>query len=104
MKLSTSAYETAKLLVIEHLFGDTFFKDYSIVSCINEDECQNQVGSLYRIFNKKKKTDRKEYSLNFQLIFTTQHHQYWSMVTEWTFLNQNFLTLYVMQLRPPVLT
>ena len=54
MKLSTSAYEMTKLVVIEQLYGDTFFKDYSIVSCIKEDECQNQVGSLYRIFNKKK--------------------------------------------------
>ena len=54
MKLSTSAYELAKLVVIEHLYSDSFFKDYSIVSCINEDENQNQVGSLYRIFNKKK--------------------------------------------------
>ena len=68
MKLSTFAYETAKLLVIEHLFGDTFFKDYSIVSCINEDECQNQVGSLYRIFNKKKNGSQGiqlKFSVNF---------------------------------------
>ena len=47
MKLSTSAYELTKIIIIEHLYGEEFFKDHSIVSCINEDKCQNQVGSLY---------------------------------------------------------
>lgn len=53
MKLSASAYELAKLVVSEHLYSNKFFKDYSVVSCINEDECQNQVGTIYRVFNKK---------------------------------------------------
>ena len=54
MRLSPSAYELTKLIVIEHLFGDDFFKDYFIASCNKEDECQNQVGSLFQVFNKKK--------------------------------------------------
>lgn len=53
MKLSASAYELAKLVVSEHLYSNKFFKDYSVVSWINEDECQNQVGTIYRVFNKK---------------------------------------------------
>ena len=54
IRLSTSAYELAKLVVIEHLHSESFCKDYCITSCINEDECQNQVGSSFRVFNRKK--------------------------------------------------
>ena len=54
IRLSTSAYELAKLIVIEHLHSESFCKDYFIASCINEDECHNQVGSSFRIFNRKK--------------------------------------------------
>ena len=54
-RLSTSAYELAKLIVIEHLHSESFCKDYYIASCINEDGCHNQVDSSFRIFNKEKR-------------------------------------------------
>lgn len=39
MRLSLAAYELTRLVVVEHLYRDTFFKDYFILSCINKDEC-----------------------------------------------------------------
>ena len=54
IRLSPSAYEMAKLVAIEHLYSEDFCKDFYIKTCINEDECQNQVGSVVRVFNKKK--------------------------------------------------
>ena len=54
MKFSPAAYELAKLVVVEHLYSDTFAKQYFIESSINEDECKYQVGSLFRVYNKKK--------------------------------------------------
>ena len=54
IRLSTSANELAKLIVIEHLHRESFCKDYCIASCINKDECRNQVGSSFRIINKKR--------------------------------------------------
>ena len=52
IRLSQSAYKMAKLVAVEQLLSEDFCKDYYITSCINEDECQNQVGSLFRLFNK----------------------------------------------------
>ena len=58
MKFSPAAYEHAKLVVVENLYSDAFLKLYFIESGINEDECRYQVGSFFRIFNRKKATLR----------------------------------------------
>ena len=67
-KLSTSAYELAKLIMIEHLHSENVCKDYYIASCINEDECHNQAGSFFRICNRKKdglQGTKLKFSVNF---------------------------------------
>ena len=68
IKLSTSAYELTKLIVVEHLYSENFAKDYFVTSCINEDECQNQVGSAFRVYNRKKdgmQGTKLKFTLNF---------------------------------------
>ena len=57
MKFSPAAYELAKL-VVENLYSEAFSKLYFIESGLNEDECRYQVGSIFRIFNRKKATLR----------------------------------------------
>ena len=58
MKFSAAAYELGKLFVLENLYSEAFSKLYFIESGINEDECRYQVGSIFRIFNRKKATLR----------------------------------------------
>ena len=50
-----AAYQLTRYVVIEQLYSDAFSTNYSIQSSINEDECQHQVGSVFRVFNKKKR-------------------------------------------------
>ena len=54
MRFSPAAYELAKLVAVEQLYSKDFCDEYYISSSINEDECRNQVGSLFRVYNKKK--------------------------------------------------
>ena len=54
MRLSPAAYELTRYVVIEQLYSDAFSANYSTQSSINEDECQHQVGTVFRVFNKKK--------------------------------------------------
>ena len=68
IRLSPSAYEMAKLVAIEHMYSEDFFKDHYIKSCINEDECKNQVGSVVCVFNKKK-DGTQGIQLKFTVIF-----------------------------------
>ena len=68
MKFSPAAYELAKLVVVENLYKEAFFKLYFIESCINEDECRYQVGSIFRIFNRKKDHSKGNY-LKFTINF-----------------------------------
>ena len=63
MRLSPAAYELTKLIVVEELYSDPFYRKKFIESGINEDECQNQVGSIFRILTVKK-TAQKGYHLN----------------------------------------
>ena len=53
IRLSTSAHELAKLIVVEQLPSESFCKNYYIASCINEDEGHDQLSSSFRIFNRK---------------------------------------------------
>lgn len=93
MKLSPSAYELAKLVVVEHLFKDDFFKDYFIASCIKEDEYQNQVGSLFRVFNKK-----KDGSQGLQLKFSVNFYHTTSSIL----VNGNRVELFENELFKPI--
>ena len=68
MRLSPAAYELTKLIVVEELYSDPFYRNCFIESGINEDECQNQVGSIFRIFNRKKECT-KGISLKFTINF-----------------------------------
>ena len=68
MRLSPAAYEMTKLIVVEELYSSTFYSNFYIESCLNEDECQNQVGSVFRIFNRKKdgtKGNSLKFTINF---------------------------------------
>ena len=68
MRLSPAAYEMTKLIVVEELYSNTFYSNFYIESCLNEDECQNQVGSVFRIFNRKKdgtKGNSLKFTINF---------------------------------------
>ena len=74
MKYSPAAYELAKLVVVEHLYGDTFTKSYFIEACINEDGCIYQVGSTFRVFNRKKDGSRGtqlKFTINFYYTTST---------------------------------
>ena len=68
MKFSPAAYELAKLVVVENLYSEAFSKLYFIESGINEDECRYQVGSIFRIFNRKKDNFKGNY-LKFTINF-----------------------------------
>ena len=68
MRMSPAAYELTKLIVVEELYSDPFYNNFYIESGINEDECQNQVGSIFRIFNRKKDSS-KGISLKFTINF-----------------------------------
>ncbi|MCG8113544.1 MAG: hypothetical protein N0E59_22575 [Candidatus Thiodiazotropha taylori] len=59
----------AKLVVIEQLYSKDFGEEYYISSSINEDECQNQVGSMFRVYNKKKKDGTQGTFLKFTVNF-----------------------------------
>ena len=63
MRPSPAAYQLTKLIVLEELYSDPFYKSFYI-----EDECQNQVGSIFRIFNRKKDCT-KGISLKFSINF-----------------------------------
>ena len=68
MRMSPAAYELTKLIVVEELYSDPFYSNFYIESGINEDECQNQVGSIFRIFNREKDSS-KGISLKFTINF-----------------------------------
>ena len=68
MRISPAAYELTKLVVVEELHSDPFYDNFYIESGINEDESQNQVGLIFRIFNRKKDCT-KGMSLNFTINF-----------------------------------
>ena len=53
--LSPAEYKLIRYAVIEQLDSDAFSINYSIQSIINEDESQHQVGSVFRVFDKKKR-------------------------------------------------
>ena len=68
MKFSPAAYELAKLVVVEHLYSEAIAKQYFIESSINEDECKYQVGSLFRVYNRKRngtKGNYHKFTINF---------------------------------------
>ena len=68
MRLSPAAYELTRYVIIEQLYSDAFSTNYSIQSSINEDECQHQVGSVFRVFNKKKDGSQgiyQKFTINF---------------------------------------
>ena len=65
-QMKPAAYELTKLIVVEELYSDPFYNNFYIESGINEDECQNQVGSIFRIFNRKKDSS-KGISLKFTI-------------------------------------
>ena len=68
MRLSPAANELTKLIVVEELYSVPFYRNFLIEPGINEDECQNQVGSIFRIFNRKKDCT-KGISLKFTISF-----------------------------------
>ena len=68
IRMSPAAYELTKLIVVEWLYSDPFYNNFYIESGFNEDECQNQVGSIFRIFNWKKDCS-KGISLKFTINF-----------------------------------
>ena len=68
MRMSPAAYELTKLIVVEELYSDPLYNNFYIESGINENECQNQVGSIFRIFNRKKDCS-KGMSLKFIINF-----------------------------------
>ena len=68
MRLSPAAYELTRYIVIEQLYSDAFSASYFIQSSINEDECQHQVGSVFRVYNKKKDSTQGIY-LKFTINF-----------------------------------
>ena len=88
MRLSPAACELAKLVVVEEIHSDPFYLNFYIESCINEDECQNQVGSVYRIFNRTREGKGKylKFTINF-------HH-----TTSTIFVNGNRVEIFETEL------
>ena len=50
------------------VYSDPFCRNFFIESGVNQDECQNQVGSIFRVFNRKK-DNTKGISLKFTINF-----------------------------------
>ncbi|MCG8113223.1 MAG: hypothetical protein N0E59_20925, partial [Candidatus Thiodiazotropha taylori] len=68
-------------------------KEYFIASCIKEDECQNQIGSLFRVFNKK-----KDGSQGLQLKFSVNFYHTTSSVL----VNGNRVEIFENELFKPI--